>query len=836
MLRGKSDSFRLLQLCAIGIAIAHLVHASDPELSGSVRNENEVPVAGATITVRPAPPATGGPWQAQSDATGAFSITLPVPGDYLVDVQRQGYYELKDRPIHVETTQETMLVINTVREVFQSVNVNEQVSPVDISQTQNQERLSGTEINDVLYPNSHSLRDSMQMMPGVVLDPAGGLHFNGSSENQVQYVLNGFNIADPITGNFHTTLAVEGIRSLDYSSGRYSPQYDKGSAGVLAINTENGTDAFHYTATDFIPGLQLQQGVRLGNWYPRVGFSGPIVRGRAWFSDTFASEYTTSLITGLPSGQNTRSGWAGSNLLHTQINVTPRNILFADFLINLDNEGRYGLGVLDPVSTTVTLHTRQYFGSLKDQVYIGDHSIIEIGYAHNDFSDSQTPQGQSPYIFSTQGRSGNYFVTSTQGASRDEARLHGYAPPFRLAGSHQIEAGVDADFTRYNGDFHRTEYELIGLAGQLLSETFFTGPGTFGVHDTEAGAWVLDTWRVSKRFQIDAGLREDWDRLVQDMGWSPRVSFSWSPFAAGHTRVAGGYSITHDMVPLEPFGRVLDQSALTTSYNASGVPVGPPAPTAFAPGTGLKLPGATNWSLSADHEFSSHITANVTYLRRRGSDGFDFVNTLDPNAPPSVLPLPNGSAPGIYQLASMRRDDFDSFQVRVRQTLAGQYEWMASYTRSRAQSNAILDPNAFEPLQVLPYLIPMPWDTPNRFLGWAYFPVPIKRWRKNWAIAVLADARTGYPFSVQQQTGLVAGGVNSYRFPFHFDLNLAIERMVTLRGYRFALRGGVDNLTNQNNPTAVENVVGAPQFLQFLGYEGRHFVVRIRFFGRAGTK
>jgi hypothetical protein len=30
----------------------------------------------------------------------------------------------------------------------------------------------------------------------------------------------------------------------------------------------------------------------------------------------------------------------------------------------------------------------------------------------------------------------------------------------------------------------------------------------------------------------------------------------------------------------------------------------------------------------------------------------------------------------------------------------------------------------------------------------------------------------------------------------------------------------------------VNNAIGTPQFLQFLGDEGRHFVVRIRFFGR----
>jgi hypothetical protein len=96
--------------------------------------------------------------------------------------------------------------------------------------------------------------------------------------------------------------------------------------------------------------------------------------------------------------------------------------------------------------------------------------------------------------------------------------------------------------------------------------------------------------------------------------------------------------------------------------------------------------------------------------------------------------------------------------------------------------------------------------------------------------------RTGFPFSVRDQTGVIAGAVDSHRYPINFDLNIAIERMVTLRGYRFALRGGMDNITNQSNPTAVNNVTGAPQFLQFLGDEGRHFVVRVRFFGRAGAK
>ncbi|SPE28885.1 exported hypothetical protein [Candidatus Sulfopaludibacter sp. SbA3] len=393
------SSLRTLCIVAVFALTAAPLGAAD--LRGRVVDENEAPVPAARVTARTAASSTLA--AAQSDPTGSFSLALPGPGDFLVSVEREGYYALKDRTIHVETALELTLVINSVREVFQSENVNAETSPLDVGRTQNQENLTGTEVNDVPYANSHSLRTSLQLMPGVVLDPAG-LHVNGSSENQVLYVLNGFNITNPISGQFQTVLAVEGIRSVDVSSGRPAAEFGKGSAGVLAVSTENGTDSLHYTTTDFIPGVNLQQGLHLGNWYPRLGVSGPIVRGRAWFSDTFSSEYTESLVTGLPSGQNTRSGWAGSNLLHTQINLTPSNILFADFLVNVDNEDRVGLGPLNPVSTTSTVHTREYFGSIKDQKYFGRGVLLEFGYAHNDFSVTQTPQGQSLYAFSPQGK------------------------------------------------------------------------------------------------------------------------------------------------------------------------------------------------------------------------------------------------------------------------------------------------------------------------------------------------------------------------------------------------------------------------------------------------
>jgi hypothetical protein len=814
-------------LSAIFVLSHFPLFAADVTLHGRVVDEDEAPVRDAHIQVRSA---TANIWSGQTDPTGAFTITLPGPGDILISIEREGYYELRDHAAHVELTQELTFVINSVRELFQSENVSAQASPVDVGETQNEEHLSGTEVNDIPYANSHNLRNSLELMPGVLQDLSGTLHVNGSAENQVLYLLNGFNITNPISGQFQTLLPIEGIRSVDLSSGQSSPEYGKGSAGVLRVNTDSGTDKFHYTATDFIPGFNIQQGLRLGNWYPRAGISGPIIHGRAWFADTFESEYTETLITGLPKGQNIRSGWAGSNILHGQMNLTASNILFADFLVNVDNEGHVGLGPLNPVSTTTTVDTRQYFGSIKDQQYFGHGVLVDFGYGHNYVSATQTPQGESLYIIAPEGDSGNYFVNSTQAAKRDQGLLQAFLPKLQFAGSHQFEVGTDIDWLHYNADFHRTGYDVLGVTGQLLSETLYPAPAKFQVSDTEMSAYLLDTWRVFKRLQLSLGVRGDRDQKLGATGWSPRAGFSWSPFETARTRISGGYSITHDAVTLQMLGSPLDEPAVTTSYNPNGTPVGPPTTATFEIGRGIALPRASNWTLGVDQQLWTHVFVAAKYLRRRGTEEFAFVNTLAPDAPPSLLPTPTSQSDATYQLTNLRRDDYDSIGISIRQMLSGQYGWMVAYTWSRALSNALVDPASPLPLQVLANFIPLPWDAPNRLLARGYVPLP---W-KNWAVSAFADLRNGFPFSVRDENGLVVGTVDSHHFPVNFDLNIAIERMVTLRGYRFALRGGVDNITNQANPTAVNNVVGTPEFLQFLGDEGRHFVVRIRFFGRSG--
>ena len=112
----------------------------------------------------------------------------------------------------------------------------------------------------------------------------------------------------------------------------------------------------------------------LGNWYPRLTFSGPIERGRFWFSDSISVQHTFAVVKQQPSGANTWEEWAGDNLLRLQYNLTPRHILHASFLYNRAYDTNLGLDALDPQSTTVTAGQRRGFISLKDQLWLHDTS------------------------------------------------------------------------------------------------------------------------------------------------------------------------------------------------------------------------------------------------------------------------------------------------------------------------------------------------------------------------------------------------------------------------------------------------------------------------------
>ena len=179
-------------------------------------------------------------------------------------------------------------------------------------------------------------------------------------------------------------------------------------------------------------------------------------------------------------------------------------------------------------------------------------------------------------------------------------------------------------------------------------------------------------------------------------------------------------------------------------------------------------------------------------------------------------------------MASNKNDTYDSVSLTAHKRLGGSHELFASYARALARSTAVLDFSLVNPLFAQQAGGPLNWDAPNRFISWGFLPITHKL-----DFAYSLDYRTGFPFSVVNNSQQLVGSPNQRRFPDYFVLNTHLEHRFRLRGYEFALRLGFNNVTGRHNPGLVNNNVDSPEFLRFAALQHRALAGRIRFLGKS---
>src|SRR5262249_60679465 len=115
----------------------------------------------------------------------------------------------------------------------------------------------------------------------------------GGRQGRGLYRWAALNPNDPSPGRLEGGFGGKAVGWVEVSSGAIPAEFGKGSAATLAVKTETGGDKLRYFGTNFVPGIGFRKDITLQDWQPRVGLSGPIRKGRAWFSDSADVQYLT---------------------------------------------------------------------------------------------------------------------------------------------------------------------------------------------------------------------------------------------------------------------------------------------------------------------------------------------------------------------------------------------------------------------------------------------------------------------------------------------------------------------------------------------------------------
>jgi len=774
-----------------------------------VVDETGVSVADARISLIQS--ATPTLVKADTDATGRHEFNLTNAGSYQLRIEKEGFYA-STTDVRVEETPSLEVTIYHQQEIAETVNVYDSPPAIDPGKTTNAEAVTSREIITLPYPSTHDYRKALPLVPGVLADANDQIHLGGSATYQVFDQLDDFNIRHPVNGLLEMQISPDALRNIEAQSSRSSAQYGKGSGGTLSLTSGMGDDRYRFSATNFIPSPQNEKGLHISEWNPRATFSGPLLKKKAWFFDGVGGTYALNIVPELPDGADRASSWRVDNLLKAQFNLSERNILTASLLSNNFHSGNEGLSRFEPQEATTDLDGSAYLATVKDQLYASNGTLFETGFAVNQFHDDEQPKGSLPYRISPEGTSGNFFKTSDATARRLQWIANLTLPLAHWRGTHELKFGMDLDRITYDQSATRNPIFIVREDRTLSRLSTFVGGGSFSRHNFESSVYGQDRWTISKRLLLEAGLRLDRDNIIRRTSVSPRLAATYLITQDGNTKLSGGIGLYYDATNLDLITRPLMGKRLDQFFASDGAtPLGPQLTTSFQVNEqSLRVPRYLNWSVGLEHKLPAEIYLDAEVLQKRGHDVFAYFN--------------NGEG---FQLVNDRRDRYDAFQIILRRAFKRNYAVLAAYTRSRAHSNAVLDPDIDNPVFGRQAGGPLPWDAPNHFITWGWMPVV-----KKFDFVYSLEWRSGFPFSAANQQQQLVGDLNSLRFPDYFTLNTHLERRFTFFHYYIALRAGFNNVTDRQNPTVVNNNVDSPQFLTFGGTQHRVFTGRIRFIGR----
>ncbi len=642
---------------------------------------------------------------------------------------------------------------------------------------------------------AENYQSALPLTPGVVRGPGGEDHLKGARAGQSAYTVNGADVTDPVTGRLAFDIPIEAAASVQVEENPYSAEFGRLTGGATNLETKGGDNKFKVAAARVFPTFRYILTGPIDSFRPRVTLSGPIIRDRMFFLQSFEYRFSRLRVPSLSASRNDSTSEAFNSF--SQIDLTLNKKNRAKFVAAFFPEKfrHVGLDTFNPQETTPNIKQRGSLFSISEQVIFGDLSFLSSAVSYKTFDVDVFALGGHPLTLSPEVNSGNYFADTRRRSRRWQWQETYYARSFNLAGQHSLKIGAEVDRTSISSRFNYNSIFVRRHNGTLAQRIDFTGPSAIALQVSEFAGFLQDRWIANRKLTVDAGLRFDRDGIARRNNFAPRLSFMFLPVKGNRTIIRGGIGLFSDRMPLSVryFGAIsqgLDDDVVR----------GP-----------LRNLRSVRWNVQLDQGLTKRLTLRIGYLHRATRNDLILKPiTFPPNA-------------GIVVLSSRGRSRYRELQLLGIYHNARLGSWNASYVWSSARGdlntadNFLSDRPAFV-IRRNEYG-PLPFDAPHRFLVYGELKLPY-----DINFSPLVEIRSGFPFSaVNEQLDFVGRRNQAGRFPTFFSLDAQVTkgfRIPMFEKHKMRIGVAVFNITNHFNPRDVQNNLGSPRFGQFFNSLG----------------
>jgi outer membrane receptor protein involved in Fe transport len=661
---------RVLALFFLLAAATPLVaQTTTGDVLGTVSDESQAPLPGATVTIRGEKIA--GSRSAQTNERGAYHFAALPPGSYDLSFSLAGFTTLNRQAIRVSlggTTEEDVSL--KVGQHAEEITVVGGASVVD-SQSNEVSTLFDRDWVKNAPIARNSFIDLINAAPGVgSAGPTAGKSDNstvfGSSTTDNTYMMDGTDLTAPYDGEvwpLPNTDAVEEIQVLGLGA---PAEYGNLQGAVFNVVTRQGTNAFHGDANFYFQSQSLtsrntnadQDG---GFPYHRSKYNdltfqldGPIVKDKLWFFVAYEYKNDRDSQPGtdpaLPITDQRQSGIAK---LNWQISDKQKlMVAFHEDYYHLP----FAVTATNPPNTVNVDHGTSPAPNLTYTVVLSDKTYIEARVAGFYGSDHGDPVDGSPRIarrflnVDTGQTTGGIFDWYDGSVDRTGAnvKVSHFADRF-LGGSHDFKFGIQysqggADYITGYNDY------IYSYAGYTYGYT--QKPYHNAGQERSIAGFADDTYRLGSRLTLNLGLRYDNNRasfsprdILDASGnptgqQSPAVSdlFTWSVFSPrigftlkltpdGKSLLKGHYGryyrgiITSEFDSVSP--SIPPKYLFSGAYDQQGNPLGL---SVFNSNANLRIdpnykdPKTDQYIASFEQEVAKNLALTLTYVHKSGSD------------------------------------------------------------------------------------------------------------------------------------------------------------------------------------------------------------------------
>ncbi len=734
--------------------------------------------------------------ETQSDARGAFAIDSLPPGTYDIEASAPGL----STSVAVEVKPGAAAVVPielSMAAVASTVTVTASDPPP--TEESAQKNTIGRSIVQEAPNQDEKIESLLPLVPGVVRGPDGRINMKGAQATQAGWLVNSANVTDPATGGQAINLPIDVVSSVQVISNPYDPEYGKFTGAVSSVETRTSDlDKFHFSIQNIVPRARDRDGdiVGIGAFTPRTTITGPLIKDRFAFTQSFEYRFVRTPVESLPPLQRDMKLESFDSFSQLDLKIDKKQTATLSLAVFPQKLDYLGLNTFTPIPSTPDLRQRGYQVSAQHRYASDSGGLLTSQLAYERFDANLFPNSEDPYRLLVETTEGGFFDRQNRNTDRVEWQEIYQSGTKHFLGSHQFKTGLDFSHSSYDGYQQFSPVDIVGETGSTLELIEFGAPTNFSVHQNEFAWFVGDQWTFWPRLTFDLGVRFDMDSITDATHAAPRAGLTLALTSDRKTLLKAGAGLFYDRVPLNApvFPRFPDRTILT--FDPAGE-LASSTPYSNVITGGIRNPRSEAWNVEVDRQVIEHLLVRVAYQQR--NTVHDLV--LAP------LTTNNGS---VLSLANSGRDFYREFQITGRYQISG-HTLNASYVRSKATGD-LNDFNQFfgnDPQAVIQADArgPLSFDAPNRVLAWGEFRAP-------WKVTVLPvfDRHTGFPYSVVNEMRDFVGPRNDERFRgFNsVDVQVLKEFALPMRGkeHKVKVGLGVFNLFNHANYRDVQNDFG----------------------------